>query len=268
MATPVEERKQPADRAVGASARARVRRDRARLVRRPRRAGRRDAVPRERHARTQRPARAAARRRPPLRAVRRRQPDQRPEPRADRGTRARAAPTRHRAADLLRQPQLASVPRGHDAADDATTASAARSRSSRLRSAPTRAAASTARISSTRSRRSGRTRPRCRARACSSTIRASSRRTSTACAPPCRSSARTTCTSRSPHTRFPSAMAANCAYEAQLREAARLVAEAVGVDGLGGRLPEPQRLAAGAVARARHRRPPASGARAGRTERS
>ena len=39
----------------------------------------------------------------------------------------------------------------------------------------------------------------------------------------------TTSTSRSPRTRSPSAMAANCAYEAQLREAARLVAEAVGV---------------------------------------
>ena len=212
-----------------APARARVRRDRARLVRRPRRAGRRDAVPRERHARPQRPARAPARRRAPLRALRRRQPDQRPEPRADRGARARAARARHRPAGLLRQPQLASVPHRHDAAD------ARRRRRPRARGLhvgvqlvlglPPVPRGSLQRAAGGRARRA-RGAASC---GCSSTTRASSRRTSTACAP------------RMPelgtgdvHIAFtahsiPVAMAANCAYEAQLAEAARLVAEAVGV---------------------------------------
>ena len=44
-------------------------------------------------------------------------PINRPEPRADRGARGRARGARHRPADLLREPQLASVPRGHAAGD-------------------------------------------------------------------------------------------------------------------------------------------------------
>ena len=61
-----------------------LRRDPRRLVRRAGGDGRRDPVPRKRHARAQRPARAARGGRASLRALRRRQPDQRPEQGADR----------------------------------------------------------------------------------------------------------------------------------------------------------------------------------------
>ena len=138
-----------------------LRRDPRRLVRRAGGDGRRDPVPRERHARAQRPARAARGGRAPLRALRRRQPDQRPEPGADRGAPSRARRTRHRPADLLRQPQLGSRSSPTRSARWPTTASSARSRSSRPPTPPTPAAASTARTSSTPSRRSGPKRPRC-----------------------------------------------------------------------------------------------------------
>ena len=47
-----------------------------------------------------------------------REPDQRPGPRADRGLAARARPTRHRAAHLLGQPQLAPDAGRHPRGDD------------------------------------------------------------------------------------------------------------------------------------------------------
>ena len=118
-------------------------------------------VPRERHPRPQRPTRAARGGRPPLRALRRRQPDQRPEPRAHRALRVELDATRDRAADLLRQPQLASRSSPTRCGRWPTTASSARSRSSPPPTPRTRAAASTARTSSTPSRRSGRGRRRC-----------------------------------------------------------------------------------------------------------
>ena len=75
-----------------------------------------------------------------------------------------------------------------------------------------------------------RTRRRCRACACSSTTPASSPRTSIVFAPHSRSSP-----DGRRHIAFtahsiPAAMARSCAYEAQLQETARLVAEAVGVE--------------------------------------
>ncbi len=109
-------------------------------------------------------------------------------------------------------------------------ASAGRSRSSHPPTARTRAAGSIERISSGPSWPSARTRPRCRACACSSTIPASSPPTSTVFGTHSRSSR-----TGAVHIAFtahsiPAAMARSSAYEAQLNETARLVAEAVGVD--------------------------------------
>ena len=95
----------------------------------------------------------------------------------------------------------------------------------------------------------------------STTTRASSRRTPTACATRSRRSRRSGARAAqlvfTAHS-IPVAMAERCRYAEQLAETSRLVAEAVGADDALGRLPEPQRLAAGAVARAgRLRRDPA-----------
>ena len=204
------------------------------------------------------PARAPARRRASLRALRRRQPDQRPEPRADRGARARAARARRRPAGLLRQPQLAAVPHRHDAADARRRRRRALAVFTSAFSSYSAAAASIARISSTRSRRSATAhREVPRRRACSSTIPASSRRTSSVCATRSRE-----LPAAASHIAFtahsiPVAMARNCAYEAQLAEsgAARRGRRSACTD-WARRLPEPQRPAAGAVARARHLRSP------------
>ena len=62
----------------------------------PRRTGRRPPVPRKRHRRAQRPSGAVGRGRRALPALRRRQPDQRPEPGTDRGARSRAGRARTR----------------------------------------------------------------------------------------------------------------------------------------------------------------------------
>ena len=89
----------------------------AAVLRRPRGARGRDAVPRERHPRPRHPAGAARGGRRALPPLRRRQPDQRPEQGADRRAREGVRRGRHRAADLLGQPQLGALRRGHLAAD-------------------------------------------------------------------------------------------------------------------------------------------------------
>ena len=87
------------------------------LLRRPRGARRRDAVPGERHPRPRHPARAARGGRRALPPLRRGQPDQRPEQGADRGAGEGARGGRRRPAGLLGQPQLGALRRGHLAAD-------------------------------------------------------------------------------------------------------------------------------------------------------
>ena len=202
-----------------------------------------------------------------LRALRRREPDQRPEPRADRGARARAR--RSTAIDLpiyfgnrnwhpfledtLREMrsdgvtralafftsglqlllELPPVPREH------------RRRADRGRARRTRGAAPARVLQPPRLRRGERGARR--------SVGARRRLPGA-------------------HVVFtahwiPTAMAARSRYETQLAETARLVAERVGVARPRSRLPEPQRVAAGAVARARRLRPHPLAAGAGRAGR-
>ena len=198
--------------------------------------------------------------RPPLRALRRRQPDQRPEPGADRGAARRARCPRGRPADLLREPQLASVARRHVARDARRRRQQVRSRSSPRPSPPTRGAGSTGRTSSSRRRPSGRSRRKCSSSVRSATTPDSSSRTSSSCvlrSPGSRPIGAGARTSRSRRTASRSRWHATVAYEAQLEEAARLVAEGAGVAEYSRRVPEPKRPAAGALARAGRLRPPA-----------
>ena len=114
-------------RSPGAGWSAGLRRVAAALLRRPREARRRDAVPAQRDARAGRPGRAAGRGRRALPALRRRVADQRAVPRPARRARRGLRGARRRPADLLGQPELAPDARGHRGARCATTGSRTRS---------------------------------------------------------------------------------------------------------------------------------------------
>jgi ferrochelatase len=182
------------------------------------------------------PARAAARRRRALRALRRGQPDQRAEPGADRGDRARVrrrrpGPAVTGATELgaLRRARLAAVGRRRHRARHVFPSRASR---------PGRAAGSTTRTwpgplgAHRRGTRGGRRRRSCRT---TSTPPASSAPTPTRSPPRWRGCPRSTGRPRgwSPRpTRIPDSMAAVAgpgghAYEAELTAAARAVVDAV-----------------------------------------
>ena len=187
-----------------------------------------------------------------------RQPDQRPEPRADR----RAPPRARRHGSSCRSTSATATGTRSSPTRCGrwpTTASSARSPSSPPRTPRTRAAASTGRTCSTRSRTVGPRAPevlRTRSffnhpgwiEANADHVRAALAQLGAGDAPHLAFTAHS----------IPLAMARACRYVDQLRESSRLVAESVGLRRLGARLPEPQRPAARAVARARRRRSPAA----------
>ena len=236
-----------------------LRRAARRLVRRPRGAGRRDAVPRERHARPERPARAARARSPhhyelfggvsPINA---------PEPRADRRARGRARRARRSTcpiylgnrnwhpflADTMREMRDAGVRR--------------RWRSSPPPSAPTRAAASTARTSPARRRRSGAEAPEvCKLRAFYNHpgfVEANADRVRDALAQ-IPEERRRRARSSSRRTASRSAMAAQLPLRGAAHRDGAPRRRRPSAPAALRRLPEPQRPAAGAVARARRLRP-------------
>ena len=216
------------------------------------------------------PARAARGGRAPLRAVRRRQPDQRAEPRPDRRAPARARRARDRPADLLRQPELGPVPRGHAPRRWRTTASSARSRSSPRRTRATRAAASTARTSTSRSRRSARDAPEVLKLRMffnhPGFVEANADHLREALARIPAERRATTHVAFTAHS-IPEAMARACRYEQQLAETARLVSEAVGVTDTALVWQSRSGPPLDAVARARRQRPSRRGRRARRHRR-
>ena len=177
---------------------------------------------------------------------------------------------RDRPADLLRQPQLAPVPRRH-AARDARRRGAA---CARLLHERLQLLLELPAVPREHPRRAGRGRAgRARGRADAHVLQPPRLR---------RRRTRSTSRTRSPrvpedrragvHLAFtahsiPLAMARQSRYESQLEEASRLVAEEVGRLRPGRRLPEPQRLAAGAVARAGRLRPHPRARRARRSRR-
>ena len=139
---------------------------------------------------------------------------------------------RHRPADLLRQPQLAPVPRPTRCAQmTRRTASPRARRSSPRRSARLLGLPPVPREHLRRAGggRAGRARGAAAAR-CSTTTRASSRRTPTACATALGAEpARARTVVFTAHS-IPAAMAERCRYEASSPRRARLVAEAAGAD--------------------------------------